>query len=129
MRLTYTAVLAILATTTAYAGDTNTRYLELINRAHDSMTSFAVAAPGSEAFVDVPLGAPLRGGGGSTTLGLADASCRYDLRFKFIDGRAMVYPGVDICRYPRVRIRHLPRADENGQDPGSIAAADAKRHP
>ena len=113
MRPICTVVLAILATTTAYAGDTNSRYLELINRAHDSMTSFAIAAPGSDAFVDVPLGAPLRGGGDSTTLGLADASCRYDLRFKFIDGRAMVYRGVDICRYPRVRIRHLPRADEN----------------
>lgn len=114
MRPTCTVVLAILATTAAHAGDNNTRYLELINRAHDSMTSFAVAAPGSDAFVDVPLGAPLRGGGDSTTLELADANCRYDLRFMFIDGRAMVYRDVDICRYPRVRIRHMPRADEGG---------------
>lgn len=114
MRLTCTAVLAMLATTAAYAGDTDTRYLELINRAHDSMASFAIAAPGSDAFVEVPLGAPLRGGGDSTTLEVADAGCRYDLRFTFIDGRAMVYRGIDICRYPRVRIRHLPRAEENG---------------
>ena len=114
MRPICTAVLAMLATAAAHAGDTNTRYLELINRAHDSMTSFAIAAPGSEAFMDIPLGAPLRGGGDATTLGLADAGCRYDLRFTFIDGRAMVYRGVDICRYPRVRVRHLPRADENG---------------
>lgn len=114
MRLTCTAVLAMLAATAAHAGGTNTRYLELINRAHDSMTSFAIAAPGSDAFVDVPLGTPLHGGGDSTTLEVADASCRYDLRFTFVDGRAMVYRGIDICRYPRVRIRGLqPKGSEN----------------
>ena len=114
MRPICVAVLAILATSTAYAGNAHTRYLELINRAHDSMASFAVAAPGSDAFVEVPLGAPLRGGGDSTTLEIADAGCRYDLRFMFVDGRSSIYRGVDICRYPKVRIRHLPRADENG---------------
>lgn len=111
MRLICTAALAMLATAAAFAGDRNTRYLELINRAHDSMASFAIAAPGSEDFADIPLGEPLHGGGESTTLGLAIASCRYDLRFTFVDGRTMVYPDIDICRYSRVRIRS-PRATE-----------------
>lgn len=113
MRLICTFALAMLAATAAHAGGTNTRYLELTNRAHDSMTSFAIAAPGSDAFVDVPLGTPLHGGGDSTTLQVADASCRYDLRFTFADGRAMVYRGIDICRYPRVRVRGLqPKGSE-----------------
>jgi hypothetical protein len=85
-------------------------YVDLINRAHDSVTAFATALPGSDAFRETPLGAPLRGGGDSATVEVAGGSCTYDLRFTFGNGRAMVYRNVDICRYRAVRIRPLPRA-------------------
>ncbi|MBB4125523.1 hypothetical protein GGR77_000794 [Xanthomonas translucens] len=84
------------------------RYLELSNRSHDTLTSLAVAAPGSNAFLDVALGAPLQGGGDAATFSLAGDACRYDLRFTFRNGRSMLYPDVDICAH-RVRIRPLPR--------------------
>lgn len=86
-----------------------THYVDLINRAHDSVTAFATAVPGSDAFRETPLGAPLRGGGASATLEVAGEGCRYDLRFTFVNGRAMVYRNVDICRYRAVRISPLPR--------------------
>lgn len=93
-----------------------THYLDLINRAHDSVTAFATAIPGSDTFRETPLGVPLRGGGDSATVEVAGESCRYDLRFTFVNGRAMVYRNVDICRYRAVRIRPLPRAI--GDTPG-----------
>ena len=70
MRLTRPAVLAtFLFATAVHAGDgKNIRYLDLINRAHDSVTSLEVAPAGSDAFQKKPLGAPLRGGGDSTTI-------------------------------------------------------------
>ena len=45
----------------------HTRYLELINRARDSVVSLAIAPAGAGPFRDIPNGAPLRGGGASTT--------------------------------------------------------------
>lgn len=84
-------------------------YVDLINRAHDSVTAFATAVPGSDAFRETPLGVLLRGGGDSATVEVAGESCTYDLRFTFGNGRAMVYRNVDICRYRAVRIRPLPR--------------------
>lgn len=84
-------------------------YVGLINRAHDSVTAFATAVPGGDAFRETPLGAPLRGGGDSATVEVAGEGCRYDLRFTFANGRAMVYRNIDICRYSTVRIRPLPR--------------------
>lgn len=84
------------------------RYLELSNRSHDTLTSLAVAVPGSAAFREVALGAPLQGGGDAATFSLPGAACRYDLRFTFRNGRSMLYPDVDVCAH-RVRIRPLPR--------------------
>lgn len=86
-----------------------THYVDLINRAHDSVTALATAVPGSDAFRETPLGAPLRGGGDSATVEVVGEGCRYDLRFTFANGRAMVYRNIDICRYSAVRIRPLPR--------------------
>ena len=43
------------------------------------------------------------------TVAVAGEGCRYDLRFTFANGRAMVYRNIDICRYSAVRIRPLPR--------------------
>lgn len=89
------------------------RYLELSNRAYDALTSLAVAAPGSGAFREVALHAPLLGGGDAATFPLAGTACRYDLRFTFRNGRSMLYPDVDVCAH-RVRIRPLPHAQSGG---------------
>lgn len=113
MRPTVAAVLAtLLFATAAHAGDGNdTRYLELINRAHDSVRSLEVASAGSDAFQQKPLGAPLRGGGDSTTIGIAGEGCLYDLRFKFLNGRMLIYKDVDVCSGDRLAIRPLPTSD------------------
>lgn len=86
-----------------------THYVDLINRAHDSVTAFATALPRSDAFHETPLGVPLRGGGDAATVEVAGERCTYDLRFTFANGRSMVYRNIDICRYRTVRIRPLPR--------------------
>lgn len=111
MRLTRPAVLAtLLFATAAHAGGgKNIRYLDLINRAHDSVTSLEVAPAGSDAFQKKPLGAPLRGGGDSTTIEIAGESCLYDVRFKFLNGRTLVYKDVDVCGGGKLAIRPLPR--------------------
>lgn len=116
MRPIHAAVLVTLFFAIAvHAGaSTHARYLELINRADDSVTSFAMAPVGSDAFREMPLGESLRGGGDSTTLEVAADSCLQDLRFGFRNGRRLVYQGVDICRYPRVHIRRLPHPAESG---------------
>lgn len=105
-----TLVLTLSLTTVAAqaAASEPVRYLELSNRAHDSLISLAVAAPGSGAFRNVALDVPLRGGGDAATFALAGDACRYDLRFTFRNGRSMLYPEVDICAH-RVSIRPLPR--------------------
>lgn len=131
MRLPCAAVLATLLSTAALPAGarTHTRYLELINRAHDSVTSLAIAPAGSDAYREMPLGAPLHGGGDSTTVELAVESCLHDLRFVFRNGRTLIYESVDICRHPRVHIRRLPLMDESGQVRlGQTPARDADRH-
>ena len=86
-----------------------THYLELVNRAQDSIVSLSVAPAGSDAFQDKPIDAPLLGGGGATTIAIAGAGCVYDLRFVFRGGRAAVYEHVDVCRDRSVRIRSVPK--------------------
>lgn len=107
---------ALLPAAFAYAGpEKHSHYLELINRERDSLISLEIADAGSDAFRDIPFGTPLGGGGESTTVRIAGEGCRYDLRFVFRDGRRLVYQGVDVCRYDRLRIRRLPQAQEGGQ--------------
>lgn len=88
----------------AYA-EPATRYLELINRANDSIVSLAIAAEGSDAFRDLPMDAPLQGGGNATTLAISGEVCRYDIRISFRDGGSLLYKGVDVCRYRGLRVR------------------------
>jgi hypothetical protein len=87
-----------------------TRYLELINRAHDSVTSLTIAKAGEDVFRAVPFGDPLGGGGDSTTIEVVGNTCRYDLRFTLRDGRALIYRDIDICHQHRLHIRRLPRS-------------------
>ncbi|MFG3449603.1 hypothetical protein ACGFZ3_13605 [Stenotrophomonas sp. NPDC047960] len=73
------------------------RYLTLLNRAHDSITTLEVATAGSGAFEQRPIDS-VDGGGGSTTVRLGDAGCRFDLRLQFRNGRRAIYHGVNACK-------------------------------
>lgn len=108
MNLIRPATLALLfVATTAHAGQRG-RYLELVNRAHDSVTAVAVAPAGTGQFAAQPIDA-LPGGGGATTVRVDDAGCRYDLQVGFRDGRRVVYANVDVCRGGRLVISAMPK--------------------
>ena len=104
MRTAIFATLLAAAAAHANAGPAPTRYFDLVNTSHDSVTSLAVAPAGSGAFREVALDAPLRGGLTSTTVDLADGGCLRDLRVAFRDGRTLVYPEIDVCRNRQLRL-------------------------
>src|SRR5688500_814839 len=96
---------SVLACTShAHAGGAPTRYFDLVNASHDSVTSLAVAPAGDRAFHEIDLGAPLRGGVTSTTVEMPEGDCVRDFRLTFADGRTLVYPGVDVCRHRQLRL-------------------------
>ncbi|WP_282296287.1 hypothetical protein [Stenotrophomonas sp. PS02289] len=96
----------VLLACAAHAGAT--RYLNLLNRAHDSVMAVDVAEPGSEAFRSRPID-PITGGGGSATVQLGDTGCRFDVRLQFRNGRQVIYRDVDVCRGDTLVIVPLPR--------------------
>ena len=111
MRLNRTAALWVLLSSaaTAQAGvGEQTRYLELVNRAHDSVTSLAVAPAGTDAYQEKQLGKPLQGGGDAATIEVAGEGCLYDIRLLFRNGRALVYKDVNVCSSGKLSIRPLP---------------------
>lgn len=94
------ALAALLAAAAhANAERAQTRYFDLVNAAHDSVTSLAAALPGSGEFRDIELDGPLRGGHTSTTVEIPEGDCLRNLRVVFSDGRTLIYPGIDVCRY------------------------------
>jgi hypothetical protein len=114
MRQIITAVLlSLLAAVALAADDPPTRYMDLVNRTHDSVTAVEIAAAGSEAFRPEPLAGRLRGGGGSTTIAVTGEDCVVDVRLTFRDGRTLTERGVDLCRSSGLRIERLPRVDES----------------
>jgi hypothetical protein len=122
-----TAFVSLLFYAAAHADEnTQTRYLELVNRAHDSVTSLAIATAGTDSFHDKPLGTPLRGGGDSTTIEIASDSCLYDVRFGFRNGRTAIYQGVDLCRGDRLRIEPLPAIAKSRRNDSFETAAESK---
>jgi hypothetical protein len=75
-------------------------YVELVNTAPDSITSFSVAPSGTRNFQEIPLGsAPVHGGGDSTTIGIAGDGCLRDFRTVFRNGRTLVQQNFDVCKY------------------------------
>jgi hypothetical protein len=94
------------------------RYLELVNRAHDSIVSLSVAAAGRDEFRELPMGAPLGGGGGAATFPVAGVDCLYDVRASFSDGRAQVYRNLDLCRHRGLRIPPLRTSADRKQAEG-----------
>lgn len=97
MYLIRTAVVAALLIAPAAHAAEGIRYLELLNRAHDSVTAVAIAAAGSGQFKPAAID-PVPGGGGAATVAVTDAGCRYDLQVGFGNGRSAVYSNVDVCR-------------------------------
>jgi len=128
MRPMRTAAFAILlaAATHANAERAPTRYFDLVNTAHDSVTSLAVAPAGSDAFREIELGAPLRGGLTSATVEIPGDGCLRDFRLVFRDGRTLVYPDVDVCRYRSLR---LTARDGKLRDPDTRAEATVRVPP
>lgn len=107
MRPRHPAVLAaLLLATHAHAERAPVRYFDLVNASHESVTSLAVAPAGSDAFREIDLGGPLRGGLTTTTVDIADGGCLRDFRLSFGDGRTLIYPGIDVCRNRRLHLRH-----------------------
>jgi hypothetical protein len=96
---------SVLACTShAHAGGAATRYFDLVNASHDSVTSVAVAPAGDSTFHEIDFGAPLRGGVTSTTVEVPEGDCVRDFRLTFADGRTLVYPGIDVCRHRQLRL-------------------------
>lgn len=112
MRAAVLALLLVAITAHANAEHVPTRYFDLVNAAHDSVTSLAVAPAGSGAFRDIDIGAPLRGGLTSTTVQIPDEGCLRDFRVVFRDGRALIYRDIDVCRYRQLRL--TPRDGKPG---------------
>ena len=109
MQILRIAVLVALAVAGAAHAEARkpTRYLELVNRAPDSVMSLAAAPAGEDAFLAIPLAEPLRGGE-ATTVGIAEGGCRYDVRVAFRTGRTLVYRDVDVCRRGGIYIDQPP---------------------
>lgn len=76
-------------------------YLDLINTAASSVTSFDIALPGSDRFHSVlPGQVPLRGGGESATITIRKGQdgCLRDMRIGFADGHVLMHRNFNICR-------------------------------
>lgn len=96
-----TALLALIAAIPAIAS-AQTYYLDIYNTAPESLVSFAQARAGSGAFHPIVLADhPVQGGGDSATVAFqkSDGGCLRDLRLTFADGRTLIHPRFDVCRF------------------------------
>jgi hypothetical protein len=99
MRSTLAVIVIAIATSRLCLAD-GVHYIELVNTAPDSITSFAIAQVGSRDFHEIPLGATaLQGGGDSTTIGIAGEGCLRDFRTVFGNGRTLVQRNFDVCKF------------------------------
>jgi hypothetical protein len=113
MRPNRTIILVPLLVVAMHANaEPTTRYFDLVNATYDSVTSLAIAPAGSDAFRDIEFDAPLHGGVTSTTVEIPDGDCLRDIRVAFKDGRALLYAGINVCRYGRLRL--TPRDGRQG---------------
>jgi hypothetical protein len=112
----YVLIAALAGAVGAHAAGT-THYLDVVNTADNSIASFAIAVPGSNAYRDVSLGsAPLHGGGDSATVAIrSDANdCQRDLRIGFADGRILFQKNFDICKYRSYHTGQYLRRHDRG---------------
>ncbi len=94
----------------AYAGE-RTRYVYLVNRAHDSVVSVATTPAGGSAWNELLHGGTITGGGDAVTVQLASDQCVHDVKVEFVNGRRVVYPAIDLCRHRGLRIQPLRAQD------------------
>jgi hypothetical protein len=115
MRYPFVAI-ALAASQACAAGTIH--YIDVVNTAPVSIASFSVAAAGSGAFRDVPLGAsPVQGGGDSTTVRIGDDGCLRDFRTTFADGRILLQQNFDVCRN---RSYHTGQYLQRGQSQAAL---------
>ncbi|MGN6520707.1 MAG: hypothetical protein ACTHK2_14905 [Dokdonella sp.] len=95
-----TPILITLLFAGAMARADDLHYLDLVNTAPASLVGFAVATAGSGDWRTIELGgAPLQGGGDTTTVAIRGEGCLCDLRSTFGDGLVLVQRDFDVCRY------------------------------
>jgi len=80
------------------------RHFDLVNATFDSVTALAIAPAGRDAFRDIPLGRPLRGGLNSMTFDVPAGGCLRDLRVTFHGGRTKAFSHIDFCRSRGLRL-------------------------
>jgi hypothetical protein len=113
--ITLLAAVIFLLADTAHAGGGRhaARHFDVVNATSNSVTALAIAPAGSEAFHDIALGEPLQGGLTSITIDVPYGGCLRDIRVSFRNGRTLLYPRIDACRYQGLRL--MPR-DGNPQN-------------
>lgn len=84
------------------------QHFELVNATFDSIIALAIASAGHDAFQDITLGQPLRGGLTSMTFDVPAGGCLRDLRVIFRGGRTQLFPRIDVCRSSGLRL--MPRS-------------------
>lgn len=106
---TMLAAVTLLLADPAYAGGNRhaARHFDVVNATSNSVTALAIAPAGSETFHDIALGEPLQGGLTSITIDVPDGGCLRDIRVTFRNGRTLLYPRIDACRYQGLRL--MPR--------------------
>ena len=99
-------MLATLSACATPAGDPRrpTRHFHLVNATFDSVTALAFAPAQSASFQDTAFSTPLQGGLTSIMVEVPAGECLRDVRVTFLDGREMVYPNLDVCRYDGLRL-------------------------
>ncbi|NII53970.1 hypothetical protein [Luteibacter sp. SG786] len=105
-RIAFLALAAVASLSLARAAEANrqpARMFTLLNTSDHSVT--AVAAGNS----DLALGEPLPGGRAAVTVRLPEGGCLRDFRVTFADGTSRTYPGIDVCRFHRLRLGSWPR--------------------
>ena len=105
--LTAAFLAAALAMTTTSCASAHTvrsapRYFEVVNTSHDSVIALAIAPAGNDAFHPIDIGKPLPGGLAGITVDVPSGGCQRALRVTFHDGRALLYPKLDLCRYRKL---------------------------
>lgn len=118
------AMLALALAACATGGRAAPRYFKVVNAGHDSVMALAIAPAGSGAFREVEIGPPLRGGVNDLTFEVPPGVCRRDLRVNLRDGRTLLYPDLDLCRYGVLRL--TPRDGRAARDRGAQAVAGAR---
>ncbi len=105
-RIAFLALSAVASLSLARAAEANrepTRMFTLLNTSDHSVTAVAVGN------ADVALGEPLQGGTAAATVRLPEGGCVRDFRVTFADGTSRTYPGIDVCRFHRLRLGSWPR--------------------